>query len=136
MGAEQIGYLVKGPLRISERRIPAAVQACRQRKAALLQAGGPDADEWDRSQAALAVTDACFDPENIPEDPSPVIREFLDWWATLNARDTCSRWDPDDPRQQLVYAGEMTWGDEPTGHGYEMIQRALAWGFADALGVR
>ena len=136
MGAEQIGYLVKGPRRIPKCRIPAAVRACRQRKAELLATAGPEAEEWDRCEAALVRAEACFDPADIPEDPTPAVRKFMDWWATLAARDTCSRPDPDDPTQILVYAGEMTAGDEPEGVGYRMIRGALAWGFAGPLGVR
>jgi len=136
MGAEQIGYLVKGPARIPERRIPAAVRACKRRRAELLELAGPNADDYDRCNAALELTDACFDPLDIPEDPEPTIREFVDWWSTLDARDTSSRPDPDDPRQRLVYAGEMCNGDEPAGLGYRMLMQALVCGYAGPLGIR
>ena len=136
MGAEQIGYLVTGPRRISKRRIPAAVRACRRRKAELLAAARPEAEEWDRCEAALDHADVCLDPAEIPEDPTPAVREFVDWWAALSARDTCSRPDPDDSDRVLVYAGEMTAGDEPNGLGYRMIRGAIAWGFAGPLGIR
>jgi hypothetical protein len=56
--------------------------------------------------------------------------------SSTRRRDTCSREDPDNPHKKLVYAGEMSWGDEPQGQGYQMLKRALAWGFAEALGIR
>jgi hypothetical protein len=86
--------------------------------------------------AAQSATGELFDPEDIPVNPAQEIRAFVDWWATTDGRDTCSRTDPDDPRQKLVYAGEMSWGDEPQGLGYQMLKKAFAWGFAKALGVR
>ena len=136
MGAEQTGYLVKGPMKIATGRIKAAVRACRQRRQALLDDAGKGAGRGERCDAALSATGQMFDPEDIPRNPRAVIREFVAWWATTDGRDTCSRQDPDDARQKLVYAGEMSWGDDPDGHGYRMLQRAFAWGFAEALGIR
>ena len=109
MGAEQVGYLCKGPVKIPAGKIKVAVRACRRQRKDLLAAA---------------------------DDPEPVIREFVDWWRTLSGCDTCSRTDPDNPRQVLVYAGDMTYGDEPDGCGYQMLKQALAWGFAEALGIR
>ena len=136
MGADQIGYLVKGPARILTRGIPRAVRACLARRRELLDEAGPDADEWVRRETALEITNEFFDPVDIPDDPEPVVKEFVDWWRSLNARDTTFRVDPDDPRQRIVYAGDMSYGDEPDGRGYQMLKRAFAWGFAEALGVR
>jgi len=136
MGADQIGYLVKGPAEIPETSIRAAVRACRRLRKELLDEAGPDANEEERVDAALSRTGEFFDPEDIPEDPEPIIREFVDWWRAQDSRDTCSRQDPDNPKQLLVFAGEMSWGDEPDGRGYKMLRQAFAWGFAGALGIR
>ena len=136
MGAEQVGYLVKGPIKIPARKIQAAIRACKRRRQELLDDVGEGASRDERCDAAQSSTGEFFDPEDIPQNPQADIREFVDWWHTLDCRDACSRIDPDDPRQKLVYAGEMSWGDEPEGRGYQMLKRAWAWGFTEALGLR
>ena len=136
MGAEQVGFLVVGPMKIAARKIKAAVRACKQRRQELLAQADGDANRQKRMDAALSETGEYFDPEDIPENPELDIRSFGEWWHTLDCRDTCSRTDPDDPRQKIVYAGEMSCGDEPEGHGYQQLKKALAWGFAKALGIR
>lgn len=136
MGADQIGYLVKGPQKIPARRIKAAVRACQQQRKALL-ADATDPNSMDnRMDEALSATGIYFDPADIPAEPEQEIREFVEWWRTLGGRDTCSRQDPDDARQKLVHAGDMSDGSEPDGEGYQMLKKAFAWGFAEALGVR
>jgi hypothetical protein len=136
MGAELIGYVVKGPVKIQARRITAAARACLRQRKALLGDAGKGAMRSERMDAAQSATGAYFDPHDIPVNPKAEIQAFVDWWVTLDSGDTCSRTDPDDPRQKLVYAGDMSWGDEPEGTGYQMLKRAFAWGFAEALGVR
>jgi hypothetical protein len=136
MGAEQVGYLVKGPDKISARMIEAAVRRCLDRRRMRLDQAGEGATSGQRADTALAETGEEFDPADIPENPEPVIRDFVAWWRGLDGRDTCCRTDPDDPRQKLVFAGEMSWGDEPQGQGYQMLKRAFDWGFAEALGIR
>ena len=136
MGAEQIGYLCKGPMKIPTRKIKAAVRACLKQRHALLADAGEGATRGERSDAALAATGEYFDPEDIPKNPASSIRAFVEWWQHIEGRDTCSREDPDDPGQKLVYAGDMSYGDEPDGQGYQMLKQAIAWGYAEALGVR
>jgi hypothetical protein len=136
MGADQVGYLVKGPRRIAAGRIKAAVRACLRLRKQLLAAADDPEDENSRRDAALHLTGEFFDPADIPENPEREIRAFVDWWRRPEGRDVCCRDDPDNPRQTLVYAGEMSWGDEPSGYGYQMLKKALAWGFAEALGIR
>ena len=136
MGAEQIGYLCKGPMKIPAARIKAAVRACLKQRHALLADAGEGATRGERSDAALSATGESFDPEDIPQDPEPNILAFVEWWQHTDSCDTWSRQDPDDPRQKLVYAGDTSYGDEPDGQGYQMINQAFAWGYAGALGVR
>ena len=136
MGAEQIGYLVKGPEKIPDIHVVQAVRACRQRRAELLAAAGGEGDATAREHAALSVTGDYFDPADIPEDPKSAIREFIEWWHATDLGDTCCRSDPDQAGQRILFAGEMSSGDEPQGTGYQMLKRAYTWGFARALGIR
>ncbi len=136
MGADQVGYIAVGPVRIRADRIKPAVKACQRHRKALLALTGPDATRQERMDAVLSGTGDYLDPADIPENPEQDIRAFVEWWRTLGSRDTCSRSDPCNARQKIVYAGEMSWGDEPEGHGYRQLKRAFAWGFAEALGIR
>jgi hypothetical protein len=136
MGAEQIGWLCKGPVKIPAGKVKAAIKACLQRRQELLDDAGADATRDERCDAAESATDVSFDPLDIPENPEKEIRAFVEWWHELDSRDTCSRADPDDSLQKIVYAGEMTWGDEPHGYGYQKLKQAMAWGFVKALGIR
>ena len=136
MGAEQIGYLVKGPINITAGRIKAAVNDCRRQRRELLALADKDAERHERMDAALSDTGEYFDPADIPENPEPDISAFVEWWHATDSRDTCYRSDPDNRKQKLVYAGDMSWGDEPDGRGYQALKRAFAWGFAEALGIR
>lgn len=137
MGAEQVGYLVRGPGKITARQIRAAVRACRrQRRELLLDMAPGESTRDERMDAALSATGEYFDPEDIPENPEPQIREFVAWWSRPGTRDTARRQDPDDPGQVLLYAGDMSWGDEPEGGGYRMLKQAYTWGYVEALGIR
>ena len=136
MGREQVGLLPKGPVKITARQIKAAVRACKRHRQELLNDAGAGATQDERCDAAESETGERFDPLVIPEDPTQAIREFVDWWHDLDCGDSCSRIDPDDPQQKIVYAGDMTYGDEPDGYGYQMIKKGHSWGFTEALGIR
>lgn len=56
--------------------------------------------------------------------PARFLNGFLDFWNRCTPRDTVKRSDPDDVKQQIVVAGEMSWGDEPGGYGYQMLKAA------------
>lgn len=136
MGAEQVGFIVVGPVKIPAGRIKAAAKACSVQRRKLLKLVAPDAPRYERRDAVLSETGEDFNPADIPENPEQDIRAFVDWWNSGGSRDTCSRQDPDNSRQKIVYAGEMSWGDEPQGYGYQMLKKAFAWGVAEALGIR
>jgi hypothetical protein len=43
--------------------------------------------------------------------------------------------DPLHPRRKVVVAGELSWGDEPEGAGYQMLKKAFGLTIAQRLGV-
>jgi hypothetical protein len=53
-----------------------------------------------------------------------------------NYRDTSWIEDPDDPDQILVFAGEMSWGDEPQGGGYQAMRMLAQTGIGPAVGIK
>ena len=69
-------------------------------------------------------------------DPKKEVAEFVQLWVTSDMRDMTSREDPDDRKQYIVVAGELSWGDEPDGWGYQSLKRAFQLGITQALGIR
>ena len=63
------------------------------------------------------------------------VREFVAGWNESSFRDVSNRIDPENPRRKVVVAGELSWGDEPTGCGYQMLKKAFGLGIAQRLGV-
>lgn len=50
-------------------------------------------------------------------------------------RDTATRADPHDPKYRIVVAGELSWGDEPEGAGYETLKAAACIGLFEVMGI-
>lgn len=63
------------------------------------------------------------------------VREFVSGWNDGCFRDLAYRDDPDKSRRKVVVAGELSWGDEPDGRGYQMLKKAFGLGIAQLLGV-
>lgn len=70
--------------------------------------------------------------------PERLVEELFAVWhgsSTIRVRDGSSRPDPDDPKRQIVIAGELSWGDEPDGLGYQTLKAAFESGIADIFGI-
>ena len=65
-----------------------------------------------------------------------IVKGFVDAWNKPNYRDMASRLDPDDRMRTVVVAGELSWGDEPEGKGYQLLKQAFGLGIAQSLGVK
>jgi len=63
------------------------------------------------------------------------VKEFVAGWNDGCFRDMSSRIAPDKPRRKVVVAGELSWGDEPDGLGYQMLKKAFGLGIAQQLGI-
>jgi len=141
MGADQIGFLLKGPtdLILTQEVLDQVLRDGEQIRIALLHAHThgclPEQcpehlSSMDQTELATLVDDA--------ERLSPVqqvIDDLIHWWAQ-GARDSCFRHDPDDPTQTLAFAGEMTWGDEPQGFGYQTVRAASQLDILRHFGIR
>lgn len=154
MGADLIVFIAKGPVTFSEaNRKKALRRATRIHKAAntLLALLKSPQDEDSMIAANTLFEDELFceakeqycieeveDFENyFPlKDPNALMKEFLDWWGSFDGRDTSGRPDPDDPKQQIVVCGEMSWGDIPEGYGYTMMREAYCYDIPQSLGIR
>jgi hypothetical protein len=70
-----------------------------------------------------------------PEELAKAVQEFAAGWNDGHFRDLTFRIDPERPGRKVVVAGELSWGDEPDGLGYQMLKKAFGLGIAQRLGV-
>jgi len=70
-----------------------------------------------------------------PQDLAKEVQEFAAGWNGGCFRDLAFRIDPEKPGRKVVVAGELSWGDEPDGRGYQMLKKAFGLGIAQRLGV-
>ena len=69
--------------------------------------------------------------------PSKVLDEFLNLWNGGEYRDASDRLvELGGKTYKIVFAGDMSWGDEPEGGAYEAIKHAYFFGFPYALGCK
>lgn len=137
MGADLIGFLVKGPKNLDPKLKEAAIGLASNVIGECLLYVGTDRlnDIKFENDSPLKDLDTC-DIERIScLDPEELIDSLLDVWAG-NARDTACRLDPDDPSQSILFTGEMTWGDEPSGYGYDTVRDAAHLGLFELFGIR
>lgn len=149
MGADLIGFLVKGPVTLEtdpntmQRAIAiatASLPILRAYNEAFERSGLEDLPANTDFSATPHLDDAileCNLPVELPEKtPEEIVAEFVQFWTLQDARDLTSRNDPDDPSQQLLFAGELSWGDAPEGYAYTQLQLGLLLGLWDVFGIR
>jgi len=144
-----IGYLAKGPYKITKAQKKAAARAllslartwlldnkyeCHNCGAVEDDVKGALTDHSDCQNCGLhypvylqAIT--CLTHAEKKVD------EWCDNWPPT-WRDCARRTDPDDKKQVLVFAGDMSWGDSPDGGGYKYLDEFLNSGIIDKLGIR
>ena len=141
MGADQIGFLFKGPLRLSRCKDTRtrATERARVVRTALVNLAALDEPPEKLSDALVhlsreEVEEAVAGAASLPE-PKVAVANLIGWWAH-GARDTCARIDPDNPKQVMGFAGDRSWGDEPDGFGYCTYQAALILDILTPFGIR
>lgn len=75
-------------------------------------------------------------PEQFAGTVQDVISRLLCFWNEMDYSDVAIRMDPDDEDQCLVFAGDMSWGDKPTGTGYTMLELLMTTPLGAVLGIR
>jgi hypothetical protein len=156
MGADQVGYLWTQPMAYDEANLRAVLtQRFQELRTELEHAQAQPKDissteqeakrrsaerfprlERIRSWAGFAcIADAIqvWSERILAVD---VVEQVLNHLTTLPGRDTTSRDDVDHPSRRLCFAGEMTWGDEPTGFGYRCMQIIYAADLTGPLDIR
>ena len=69
------------------------------------------------------------------QDLAKEVQEFAAGWNDGRFRDFAFRIDPEKPGRKVVVAGELSWGDEPGGCGYQMLKKAFGLGIAQSFGI-
>jgi hypothetical protein len=137
MGADLIGYMAVGPTRLPDtpEALAAAVAVAteRQQKVALAFADGESVDSVRIDGSYYEA----YDAENIAAlDPVALVEAFVDLWNEGRARDVCWRELPTDPPTKCLFAGDMSWGEEPEGHGYTTLRDADRLGLWHFYGLK
>lgn len=150
MGADQVGYLTSGPVQLDETRIAALkvrLSKAKDRIKVYYEADDTDQTDTDYDALMAALGDVLDEPyfeqvldnagcglEGLPGEKE--VDLFRDWWnGGHSGRDVLSRPDPINPGRVLVFAGEMTWGDTPSGHGYCTLNLLGEWNLLRHLDV-
>jgi len=76
------------------------------------------------------------------EELAEVVNDWVAEWPPDHrdaaSRDLPARFRPADAKDVehvVVFAGEMTWGDEPAGSGYEYLKLGTSLGICELLGI-
>lgn len=166
MGADLITYFCYGPKKLSEKKIPKAVAQAKAAVALaktilemedLREAGKMTEEAFAQEMGALdqsplrhlmggieskrsitlLVTEDNFHELRVIEqlDPDAVVHDLLHIW-NHGSRD--STWRPVPGHRNLIglVAGEMSWGDEPDGYGYQTLKNASLVGILPIFGVK
>ncbi len=141
MGADMVGFILKGPVELDRRRLPTAIQRlCRELKKQRDSGVGVCYRCDIESPVEDHVCQECGEPlpaTELTDDKAVAdkVKDMFEAWPP-DGRDCASRIDPDDPTQLLVFAGRETWGDEPDGCGYQYMKELLSLGIAETFGIR
>jgi hypothetical protein len=125
MGADYIGYIVVGPNRpFTEEEIERAVESYRHVE--------PEKVCTECEERVVdGVCEGCGADFPAPDMSIDELRAYLAEWP-INYRDVGCR---SYKERTIICAGDRTWGDRPTGAGYEWCQCVMSWGLGEALGL-
>lgn len=146
MGADLIGYMVRGPVKLTAAQKAKAlakakkVHAVAVKYIAALEQGDTGEDEREQcieELKTLGVSWQFFEDDSDIEraadlDPKKVVNTFFAFWNDPNGRDTAYRTFDE---MRVVFAGDTSWGDEPGGYGYQTLKEADMLCVLDSFGV-
>jgi hypothetical protein len=147
MGADLIGFNVIGAreLVLSPRKKKAIADRITN-----IQAFVDNLDDLTEAEAALEARRLKLSPvfflflggrTALPNGFSPreFVNAFIAFWNEPNTRDVVCRdlpkfLDPEN-KMKLVFAGDTSWGDEPDGWGYQMLETVARFDLWGAFGL-
>ena len=154
MGADFISYTLVGPYTLSSSK--RAIDKATKRFIKLVDAAvrcqeledspqfslldGPAKDRIDDEIQELLKQTNLFDSNDLAwaaaykDSPFRLIDELFDVWHNP-PRDSSCRRDPRDSKRKIWVSGEMTWGDEPDGYGWQTVHHADLAGILSVFGI-
>jgi hypothetical protein len=139
MGADQIGYLLIGPSKLSAAKLAKAARLIEKINKEIRNYKDGDKVSSDvkyfleaRTGDTIEAVVDCDYLEGILEEPDDLISEIKAAWAG-SYRDVAAR--DIGGGKRIFYAGGMSWGDTPDGAGYEAMDAAYAYGVLDIIGI-
>ena len=153
MGADFISIVLVGPLKLSlskalRRKAEKKMEklssvVCRLKfLQETLEISDPTTSQWAQNELEELIKDNLKPHEEIEDvlwavaykdNPGKFIDELFEAWD--GTRDNAWRIDPTDKKRKIWTAGNMTWGDEPDGFGYQTMKHADAAGLLDIFGI-
>ncbi len=145
MGADLIGYMVKGPLKLNPFLKEDAIKAAQNIIDLAIHS-----NYW-----AEDITEESEQPEEMPDwmweelqnngeitslaccNPTAAVEDFMEFWNDPEGRDVRdSVFDHYGVKFKVIFAGEMSWGDEPSGYGYQALKQAERLGLFKVFGIQ
>ncbi len=145
MGADLITYIVVGPntIDLSDDQRAAVVKQLRINAKQLREDCLKELNESNCEPTQEAIAEVLADNGNnsalaevLVDDTlvESVLDEFLSTWHDWR-RDASTRLLPGDDSRCIYVAGEMSWGDTPSGAAYQAIDIAYGLGLLPLLGI-
>ena len=148
MGADLIGDMCVGPIHIEEAQAKTAEKRAWEIVQALKVWYGDDEGEGEQPELLkgldLVDIDKPYHMESLDfggadikaatkEDIDALVGEIVGFWNDPSSRDSVDRWIS--KTEKVIFCGEMSWGDEPSGYGYRMLKMAHILNILGELGI-
>lgn len=136
MGADLICWMLMGPeeIKLSRGLRQNVLNKCNE---VVFAAKQVVAGKANKKQRALVSDLDEVETENLCEtDPETVLDSFLNVWNGGEGRDVNFRvFKVGGKTRKFLVSGDMSWGDEPDGYGYQTIGEARRLGLFPLLGI-
>lgn len=136
MSADQVGYLLVGPvtLSLSRKTVSQIIKEAKSRIEICRKVNNGTYEEKKLPEFLTYEEDALFLSTFHGED---IVKDFINLWNKEGAKDMISRRVVLGGEEfGIVFCGEMTWGDEPTGTGYNTIRPVHDLGLLPLFGIK
>lgn len=116
MGCDLITYMVVGKPKIKKTKAQVAAYWKKHQEFLKL----------DESTEEIAVPNEYKEGFESSAEFAEFVKEFVKFWNFPGARDTNARtFGKGKSKRQIVVSGDMSWGDEPDGYGYQLFRRVF-----------
>lgn len=139
MGADLITYIVVGPEKLNiTKALRKRVITRIENVASTVKQAQKDPDfDWSEDPLIGSMGEDLNEIEWVVDiEPEKFLNNFVAMWNKGEARDTNGRIvKMHGKKMRVVVAGDVTWGDEPSGDGYIMLRDAERLGLYELLNL-